>query len=192
MSSDSLGNIAHTSEGLCSAEGALRGVDEWYAFRVYGGRTDSVARDAERRGYESYIPMHIVERNVFGRKLRCQRPLVASLIFVRADRDYVDEVQRNPMNGASVYRLPGSDEPTPIPDSEMSLFRRVTEIGADNLEIVDEGLAIGERVRVTDGVFKGCEGCMARVRGAKRLIVAIEGVAAVATSYIPKEFLEKI
>ena len=164
----------------------------WYAFRVYGGHTEAVVRDADRRGYESYIPMHVVERNVFGRKVKCQRPLIASLVFLRADREYVCEVHRNPMNGASVYRLPGSDEPSPISDSEMALFRRVTEIGAENIEVVEEGLAVGEKVCVTDGVCKGCVGRMARVRGAKRLIVAIEGVAAVATSYIPKEFLKKI
>ena len=164
----------------------------WYAFRVYGGHTEAVVRDADRRGYESYIPMHVVDRNVFGRKVKCQRPLIASFVFLRADREYVCEVHRNPMNGASVYRLPGSDEPSPISDSEMALFRRVTEIGAENIEVVDEGVAVGEKVCVTEGVFNGCVGRMARVRGAKRLIVAIEGVAAVATSYIPKEFLKKI
>lgn len=164
----------------------------WYAFRVYGGRTEVVVADADKRGYESYIPMQIVERNVFGRKVKCRRPLIASLVFLRADRAYVEEVHRNQMNGASVYRLPGSDEPSPISESEMALFRRVTEIGAENLEVVDAGLAVGEKVCVTEGVFKGCVGRMARVRGAKRLIVAIEGVAAVATSYIPREFLKKI
>jgi len=41
-------------------------------------------------------------------------------------------------------------------------------------------------------VFRGAEGYIARIRNAKRLIVAIEGVAAVATSYIPKDFMEKI
>ena len=137
----------------------------WYAFRVYGGHTEAVVRDADRRGYESYIPMHVVERNVFGRKVKCQRPLIASLVFLRADREYVCEVHRNPMNGASVYRLPGSDEPSPISDSEMALFRRVTEIGAENIEVVDEGLAVGEKVCVTEGVFKGCVGRKSSSRG---------------------------
>lgn len=168
-----------------------RGAESWYAFRVYGGRSEVVARDADRCGYESYIPMQIVERNVFGRVVKCQKPLVSSLLFLRADLAYVNQVRLDPLNGASVYCLPGSGEPSPIPDSEMVLFRRLADIGADNIEIIEERLAPKSGLmRVVDGPLKGCVGYMARVRGAKRLVVSIEGITAVATSYIPKRFLE--
>ena len=72
------------------------------------------------------------------------------------------------------------------------MFIFVTTVGSRNLEAVDPALAKGDRVRITGGVFRGAEGYIARIRNAKRLIVAIEGVAAVATSYIPKDFIEKI
>ncbi len=42
------------------------------------------------------------------------------------------------------------------------------------------------------GPFKGAEGYIVRVKNTKRFIVSIEGVAAVATGYIPKNFIEKI
>ena len=45
---------------------------------------------------------------------------------------------------------------------------------------------------VTDGPFKGAEGCIHRIKGNRRLIVAIQGVCAVATAYIPQCFLRKI
>lgn len=47
----------------------------------------------------------------------------------------------------------------------------------------------GDRVRVTEGVFKA-EGYIRRVKGNRRLIVSIEGVVAVATTYIPGCFLK--
>jgi TonB-dependent SusC/RagA subfamily outer membrane receptor len=50
----------------------------------------------------------------------------------------------------------------------------------------------GERVRVIDGRFKGLEGEIKRINGDHRLIVTIEGICAVATTYIPRCFLEKI
>ena len=50
----------------------------------------------------------------------------------------------------------------------------------------------GERVRVIDGRFKGLEGEIKRINGDHRLIVSIDGVCAVATTYIPRCFLEKI
>ena len=164
----------------------------WFAFRVYGGHAALLLREIGEMGLESFVPMRVVERNVFGRKVVCKRPLIASLVFVRGSRADVERLHKNPLNGASVYRLPGESGAAVIADSEMALFRRVTEIGADNIEVVDISLAQGDRVRVTGGQFEGCEGYIARIKGAKRLIVAIEGVTAVATTYVPKEFLERV
>ena len=45
-------------------------------------------------------------------------------------------------------------------------------------------------MRVTDGVFKGAEGYVKRIKKDRRLVVSIRGVVAVATSYIPPQFLE--
>ena len=50
----------------------------------------------------------------------------------------------------------------------------------------------GDRVRVTDGVFKGAEGYIKRIKKDRRLVVSVRGVAAVATAYIPPQFLETI
>lgn len=43
-------------------------------------------------------------------------------------------------------------------------------------------------MRVTEGPFKGAEGYIKRIKGNRRLIVSIEGVVAVATTYIPGVF----
>ena len=48
------------------------------------------------------------------------------------------------------------------------------------------------RDRVTGGPFKGAEGYIKRIRGNRRLVVALEGIIAVATTYIPGRFLEKM
>ena len=50
----------------------------------------------------------------------------------------------------------------------------------------------GDKVRVIDGVFKGAEGHIVRIKKNHRLCVCITGLCAVATGYIPKAFLEKI
>ena len=50
----------------------------------------------------------------------------------------------------------------------------------------------GDHVRVIDGVFKGAEGYICRIKKNHRLIVTIHGICAVATSYIPQAFLERI
>ena len=164
----------------------------WYALRVFRNRLAAVVAEVEKGGYESYVPMRSVEKSVFGRTVVVQQPLVASIVFVRATAEYVAALSRDQMVSASVYRRPGSNLPAAISDSEMEVFMLVTRVGVDKVESVDLALAQGDRVRVTDGVFKGAVGCISRVHGAKRLIVSIEGVAAVAVAYIPKDFLEKV
>ena len=42
----------------------------------------------------------------------------------------------------------------------------------------------GDRVRITGGVFEGVEGIFVRVKGDRRVVVSIQGVMAVATTFI--------
>ena len=86
-------------------------------------------------------------------------------------------------------------KPAVISDLEMNVFMLVTSTGDPGLEYLGEepsDLRSGDRVRVTEGPFKGAEGYIKRIKGNRRLIVSIEGVVAVATTYIPGCFLEKI
>ena len=45
---------------------------------------------------------------------------------------------------------------------------------------------------MTGGPFQGAEGYVVRIKKDRRLVVTISGVAAIATSFIPMELLEKI
>jgi transcription antitermination factor NusG len=55
-----------------------------------------------------------------------------------------------------------------------------------------ENLKGGEKVRVIKGEFAGVEGELYRIKGHKRVVVRLGDDVAVATTYIPKECLEKI
>lgn len=146
----------------------------------------------EKSGCEYYVPMKTVERTTSTGRSTVRQPIFPSLLFIRSEKSYVENIRKQPKGLVGVYCMPGMKEPAAIPDEEMRMFIFVTTVGSRNLEAVDPALAKGDRVRITGGVFRGAEGYIARIRNAKRLIVAIEGVAAVATSYIPKDFIEKI
>ena len=45
---------------------------------------------------------------------------------------------------------------------------------------------------VTDGLFKGVEGKVARVAGQQRVIVSLSKIGLISTAYIPTAFIEKI
>ena len=120
------------------------------------------------------------------------KPLFPSLVFVQATRDYILRLRNALYMQAAPYRIPGMTEPAVISDREMEIFRFVISKGCDTLTPCDVNLCKGDRVRVLDGLFKDAEGYIVRIRGASRFVVSIRGVVAVATVYIPREFLEKV
>ena len=132
-----------------------------------------------------------------------RRPLVSSLIFVRATPDEIQavdarfkkDVQAGGRSPGFIYRKADWEEFAVIPDRQMTSFRLVTENGASGLDFFSAqeiNYKTGDKVRVTSGPLKGAEGYIKRIRKDRRLLVCIEGVIAVATSYIPKDQLEKV
>lgn len=131
-----------------------------------------------------------------------RKPLVASLIFLRANEDEIISVDARLKDEMILGRLLGFIYKTAdfkkwatIPDKQMESFRLLTENGGDGLTFYTANLvklAQGDKVRVIDGPLKGAEGYIKRIKKDRRLLVCVEGVIAVASSYIPDRMLEKI
>ena len=164
----------------------------WYALWVYRGLTAPIVARCDSDGVQTYRPMRVVERFAKEGKEYVEEPLVANLLFVRADAAYVSGLRSVTRNRGIAYCYPGTNVPAAIADDVMEMFRLVVRVGNRTLESVDIPIDKGDRVRVTDGIFKGAEGYIRRVHGTKRLVVAIEGVVAVAVTHIPRQFLELV
>lgn len=121
--------------------------------------------------------------------------MVSSLLFVQASNDYLMQFEEGYRGRLWVYRDLLTGKPSAIPEREMEVFIFVCTAGQQGLSYLGEDKPEyhkGDRVRVTDGVFKGAEGYVKRIKKDRRLVVSIRGVVAVATSYIPPQFLEII
>ena len=53
-------------------------------------------------------------------------------------------------------------------------------------------LTIGQRVRITNGVFFGVEGQVKRIHKNKRVLVTVEGISSVMLNFVPRDLLEII
>lgn len=132
-----------------------------------------------------------------------RKPVVASLIFVCATLDQLIDLDIYLQGNREfedpkgfIYRTPDRKTFEEIPAKQMEIFRLVVSKGAGGLKFfADDDLTRfkqGQKVRVIDGPMKGAEGYIKRIKKNRRLLVCIEGVIAVATSYIPPKFLEPI
>ena len=167
----------------------------WYALKVFYNRVPPLRDICEQASWQTYVPMKVVEVLVGGTVRYKEQQLVPSLLFVKCPSGWLKELHREDRIPFMAYHGAESYEPRPIPELEMQMFMMVTStkdrdllfLGGDKAEWHQ-----GDRVRVTAGVFKGAEGIVKRIKKDRRLVVTVNGVAAVATSYIHPSYLEKI
>ena len=202
--------------------------DHWYAVKVFYNKVFGLEDILSDMGLETYLAVQRVqlkgaEHMAAARKLASvdlnhspdsryiqegpviyeRKPLVNSLIFVKANAQQIKEVDRRLTEDAPgdrplgfIYKKADFKEFATIPEAQMTSFRLVTESGLSGLDFfADDEITRyrkGDRVRVTGGPLKGAEGYIRRIKKDRRLLVSIEGVIAVASSYIPTELLEKV
>lgn len=173
-------------------------VIHWYALKVFFNKVFDVEKITSHAGIESYIPCKtvVVEQGKVRKTVR--RTLVSSLMFIRSTQAYALGLQAELTGRVMLYTYldkEGRKQPSVISDYEMNMFRLVASSGEEGIDYFGDTsslFTVGERVRVIDGPFKGAEGYIRRIKGKRRLIVAITGVCAVATSFIPGCFLQKL
>lgn len=185
-----------SSEQL-SPENTTAKQPRWYAFKVFFNKVFLVDKLLRDHGVETYFPKMRTEMVVGGKKREVVRPAISSLIFVRCTEDMVLVAQQELSGRAMLYShvTNGVRHPSPIDEEEMRVFKLVTSVEDDRLQYLDVSTVNykqGQKVRVIDGPYKGCIGYIKRVKGDRRLLVSVEGLALVATSYIPSVFLEKL
>ena len=154
----------------------------WYAVRIYADKT-SVLKYLHAKNIEVFIP------------IRDGKPMLGPITFLRCTEDAILKTKADWYHQIGVYRDPERKYPQSIPDQEMENFKMVLSLRDQEfypLDIANEEFLSGQRVRVIDGLLKGAEGVIKRIKGHRRLIVKVSGVAAVATSYVPARLLEKI
>ena len=192
----------------------------WYALKVFYNKVFDIEDLLAGMGVESYIPVQRIqlrgeEHMRVARRLATpdetrsdskyirigpviyrRQPVVASLLFARTTQEGIRAVQKAVEGKGFVYMSTDWKRPSIIPDKQMAIFRMVTSSGVDGLEFFSDDdmtrYKQGDKVRVLEGPLKGAEGYIRRIRRDRRLLVAIEGFIAVATSFIPPQFLEKV
>ena len=168
----------------------------WYALKVFYNRFSELEETFGREGVQWYVPMTTKTFvNSAGVEVERRVPLVSMLMFVRCDEAYIKHLNSVLCEKAMIYHHPGTEIPAPIRDKEMYDFQYVTTLFEKGLEIVNLDFSSPEkniRYRVTGGELKGTEGYVRRVHGTKKLIITIPRIISVATTFVPRNYLEPI
>ena len=82
-----------------------------------------------------------------------------------------------------------------VPDAQMENFIKATKIDDDSLVYLnyEEYLSKpGKRVLIIDGPFTGVEGVIKRIKKNRQVVVAIDDLAAVMITAVPRSYLKEL
>ena len=166
----------------------------WYAMKVFYNRAPLVQEELMGMHFDTYLPTMIVEKEVNGQTEHFERPIIASLLFVKCPERFLIDYKREHGDYMLYYTEAGTGKPGKIDNDQMENFRLATSI--ENPDIMylgpDDGtLSEGDKVIVTDGLYKGRIGYIKRIKHARRFLVKIDGIAVVAISHIHPQYLKK-
>lgn len=174
---------------------------QWFVLRVTYQRELIAQEKLQAIGIDSFVPVkRIKSTNKLGHTVWKRVAALHNYIFVNSTREKIDCIKREYIPWLRYVISPNREDTTKImtvPTKQMESFIAIA--GNENERILylnpDElNLTNGDRVRILDGPFKGTEGILIKIerRREKRVVVKIDGVAAVATTTIPQILIEKI
>ena len=171
-------------------------VIRWYPMRVTYHRELKIKEQLDTLGIDSFVPMHYDLADTSDGPRKILVPAIHNLIFVHASQEVLTALKMHrkefePMRYMTTTSADGHKELLHVPDRQMEHFIRVASIQDDSIIFLDvrDSANLGRRVRITAGRFKGVEGVIKRIKKNKYFLIQIDGVAAVAITYVPADCL---
>lgn len=174
---------------------------QWYVLRVTYQRELIAQEKLRDLGIDSFVP--VTRERIIGRSGRQEWKRKAALhnyIFVHSYREKIDEIKRYRIPWLRYMISPNREKGRDIMIVEERQMENFIAIAGNEDERLiylspDEiNLTTGDKVRVVGGTFQGAEGIFVKLQGKreKRVVVKIDGIAAVATTAIPRTLVEKL
>ena len=167
----------------------------WYAIRVTYHRELKVKEDLDARGITCFVPMQYRREERHGVMIKRLVPSVHNLIFIHITPSGMKEYKASTDLPIRYMMNRETHKPIIVPTREMDNFIKVAGTYEEKLIYLNPNpgdFTKGERVRIIGGMFAGAEGVFVRIKGDRRVLINIEGLVAVATTYVHPSMIEKI
>ncbi len=170
---------------------------EWFAMRVTYGRELKLKDYLDTNHIQCFIPMRHEEKIKAGRRQKIVVPAIRNLIFIHATRPEINTLKKGLEGRLPLRYIMDRSKHVPIVIREKEMQHFIAVSGTMNeqliyLDYVAPQLKTGKRVRVLDGIFKGVEGTIVRIKRDRRVMVNLDGNWAIATAHIHPSLLAEL
>ena len=139
----------------------------WHVLHVKPRCEKKASAHCERHGFEHYLPLRRETKIYQRRRVTVDKPVFNGYLFVRCDAASRGDVLRS----HAVLAILDVEDQARF-ERELEQVRQALTI--DPTLGVERVLKPGRRVRITTGPFMGLEGVVRTVRGAARVLLAVE------------------
>ena len=176
-------------------------IPHWYALRTTYGREKKAYDYMTAKGITAFYPTTDTVKLIKGkRKVVTESRLpniffaygtegqLKSFVYDNVNLPFLRFYYRHVHEGNKIKKTP-----LIVPNNQMDSLKIICAADADNtfVSLVKvPKFEKGQLVRITDGVFKGVEGRVARWHGQQRVAVIVDGLVTMCTAYVPSAFLE--
>ena len=145
----------------------------WYVVQTHGHAEPKAFTHLARQGFTAYLPRYLKRRRHARRIETVAAPLFPRYLFVTVD--IMCQRWRSIHSTIGVARLVcNGDDPVPVADEVIETLRaREDEQGFVTLRQRPR-FAVGEKVRVLDGVFADCLGLFDGMKDSDRVAVLLD------------------
>ncbi|MBW8688284.1 UpxY family transcription antiterminator [Chitinophaga rhizophila] len=160
---------------------------KWYVAYTRANFERKVAKEIIDQQIEHYLPMRKEIRKWSDRLKKIEIPLFPNYIFVKIKL----------LHKVDILGIPGvlslvsfSGQPVSISEREIEHIRKIEEKGKDiSLEYY---YCVGDRVRITSGIFTGMEGILMRKSGQMRFVLKLAAISQAVSVEIESDQLERL
>ena len=145
---------------------------KWYPVYTHAKAEKKAYTSLTAKGIEVYLPLHKKLKQWSDRKKWVEEPLIKSYIFVRI----ADNAQADVLMTKGIARfIYFSGEVASMPDKQIEELKLLMASSFE-LEVTEENLQPGEKVKIKAGPLKGLTGEMIAYRSQKQLLLRLESL----------------
>lgn len=145
----------------------------WYVVFTASRAEKRVKLCLEQAGIENYLPVRVVEHRCEGQVRRIEVPIISGCVFVR-----ISEIGLSSLLSTcgGVALLKEESVPVIISDEQMESLRILNE-RAENIDVVDKEVPLGDLVHVVQGELSGIRGELIGAPDGYQIVIRVPHLA---------------
>nr|WP_294949860.1 UpxY family transcription antiterminator [uncultured Mucilaginibacter sp.] len=145
---------------------------KWYPVYTHARAEKKAYTTLTAKGIEAYLPLQRRLKQWSDRKKWVEEPLIKSYVFVHVADNALAEVLMTKGIARFIYF---SGEVTSMPDKQIEELKLLMASSLE-LEVTEENLQPGEKIKIKAGPLKGLTGEMIAYRSQKQLLLRLESL----------------